>query len=205
MPGVNTALLGLEDSNNILIGLNGKVKVWNWLHLYGQMAMDNTKAGGTAYQAGLRMLHLGLENFHLQAEYNYAPERTYRYDNWLQSYTHMNQSIAHPLGTYFEEIIGVANYRWRRFYGQFKYHHQTHENLQNGNVLLSYEPEPQATLFSINNIYDLQLGWFLTPKTNANLSVGWMHRNHSIGLISQNTDWLYFTLRTSLVNKYYDF
>ena len=203
--GVNSAILGLDDANNVLLGLNARIKVFDWLHTYGQIALDHTRDGGVAYQAGAKFYHIGVQNLHFQVEYNYAPEQMYRTDNWLHSYSHMNQGLTHPLGTNFEETIGAVNYRWRRFYGQMKYHHQVHEALDNGNLLLAYDANEQFSLFEIKNIYDVQVGWYLTPKTNANLSVGWMHRNHQVGLITKNTDWVYLTLRTSLVNKYYDF
>lgn len=203
--GANTAILGLNANDNAMIGLNVKLKPLNWLHFYGQMAVDNGLDDGIGYQAGMKIFNAGLENFHLQAEYNYGPRNTYRHDNWLQSYTNLNQSLAHPLGTYFEEVIGIVNYRWRRFYGQVKYHHQRHDILDGGNVLKSGPVGEYAALVATNNMFDVQAGWLMNPKTNVNVSIGWIHRDFDIALIDQNTDWLYLAFRTSLFNKYYDF
>jgi len=203
--GVNSAILGLNGNDNAMLGLNAKIKLLDWLHIYGQVALDNRLDEGTGYQAGLKVFNAGLENLHLQAEYNLGPRNSYRHQNWLQSYTNLNQSIAHPLGTYFEEIIGTVNYRWRRFYTQIKYHNQRHDLLEGGNVLTSNPDDEYQPLLARNSMFDIQAGWLMNPKTNANVSIGWIHRDFDISALEQNTDWVYLTFRTSLFNKYYDF
>jgi len=62
---------------------------------------------------------LGIENFDVQLEYNIV--RPYTYAHWdtldyyptysVASYSHANQSLAHPLGSNFKEGIFVCRYQ----------------------------------------------------------------------------------------------
>ena len=44
-------------------------------------------------------------------EYNQVQPYTYAHKEPMQSYTHMNQALAHPLGANFKEIIGLIQYK----------------------------------------------------------------------------------------------
>ena len=49
-------------------------------------------------------------------EYNQAQPYTYAHKEPMQSYTHFNQALAHPLGANFKEVVAFANYikkKWK--------------------------------------------------------------------------------------------
>ncbi|MCB0762345.1 MAG: hypothetical protein KDC12_12535 [Flavobacteriales bacterium] len=201
--GVNSAIQGMDAHNNTLLGVNFRVNPLHQLMVYGQLALDNFN-GKVGYQAGIRAFDVLMPFLHLQLEYNRATSGTYAATYADQSYTHMNQSLAHPSGSQFEEIIGAVNYRHRRWFGQVKAHVLLHEEGTAG----SLTPElvqPGFPGVSQTNIIDAQVGIFVNPKSTLNFSVGFIHRYWKLSGVDHRTDWLYFTLRTALFNKYYDF
>jgi hypothetical protein len=93
---------------------------WNFLNrfsLYGQLVLDEftkdkmfgrTKdwANKWAYQLGLKYINVaGINNLDAQFEINqvrpYVYQHRYKSQNWI----HYNQSLAHPLGANFREML----------------------------------------------------------------------------------------------------
>jgi hypothetical protein len=203
--GVSTVVNGFDNKNNVIVGINGRVKLFDWVSVYGQLAVDDLSSERLGYQAGMRLQHSGKATLGGRVEYNYAPHGTYAHGEHLQAYTHMNQSLTHPLGTTFEELIVVYNMRYKRFHFLAKYHNQRQDLLDGGNILLDYEETLELELVAQTHLFDIQFSWLMNPKANVNVTAGWIHRNLNIALIDQNTDWVYIGFRTSLFNKYYDF
>ena len=48
---------------------------------------------------------------------------------------------------------------------------------------------------------DLRLGYLINPVSNFNVYVGMFRRDYN----SSETEWIYFGIKTSLTNYYYDF
>jgi hypothetical protein len=203
VPFVNTAILGLEGVNNVMVGANILLKPMSWLHTYGQIAYDGSDK--TAWQAGLKFFGLGLKNLDAQVEYNYITATTYAHDNSLQSFTHMNQPLAHPLGPDTEEVVGILSFRHKRFFLNAKSHWQRHNELAGGDPFWENGDAILEEFINETNIIDIQTGFFMNPKTNVNISLGWLHRDQKRSLVSSKTDWIYIAFRSSLFNKYYDF
>ncbi len=147
--------------DNVIIGLSMRWKFSDRLQLYGQFALDEfnlqqirlkskwwaNKYGG---QIGFKAFDVFLEGLSLQSEINAARPFTYTHGSPVQSYTHLNQSLAHPLGANFGEWVTFVRYdknKWR-FQEQFiwaTYGRDTDINgdgaLDNlgGNILRSYK------------------------------------------------------------------
>lgn len=121
----------IGSPDNILLGVNLK---WNFLKrfsLYGQFLLDEFRLGelrnangwwGSKFggQTGLKYMNaFGIEHFDVQLEYNIV--RPYTYAHWdtldyypdysVASYSHANQSLAHPLGSNFKERILICRYQ----------------------------------------------------------------------------------------------
>ena len=109
--------------DNALVGLDAK---WNFLHhfsMYGQFILDEFKldeltasngwwANKFGYQLGLKYIDaLGLKNLDLQAEYNLARPYIYTHSTIYSNYGNYRQSMAHPLGANFKEMIGILRYQ----------------------------------------------------------------------------------------------
>ena len=117
-----------HSPDNVLMGasFNAKLKKTT---LYGQVLLDDLNisrqkdrddeyGGGFfqnkfAYQLGLKS---SFKELKVLLEYNQAQPYTYAHKEPMQSYTHFNQALAHPLGANFKELVALANYtkeKWK--------------------------------------------------------------------------------------------
>ncbi|UII28924.1 hypothetical protein LVD15_10985 [Fulvivirga maritima] len=111
------------SSDNVLLGADFKWFPIKKVSLYGQFVLDefvleNFKSGngwwGNKYslQLGAEYVNaLGIDNLDLQVETNIARPYIYSHDTDYGSYSHYNQSLAHPLGANFNEVIGILRYQ----------------------------------------------------------------------------------------------
>lgn len=227
--GVNSAVYGLHNKNNVLLGATLKLKITNSISLYGQYMLDDlaTKGGIASirkkygYQIGLKYFDLfTIRNLHLQLEYNNVRPYAYAAENTFQSYTHYNQALAHPLGANFYETIGIINYRFNDFFIQAKgnYAIKGNDSLNynfGGNVFKSDNTFPSnQQLENIQTtqglkttiIYqDIHIGFLVNPSTNFNIVVGLSNRSEITEGANKQTQFVYFGVRTSFANFYYDF
>ena len=117
-----------HSPDNVLMGasFNAKLKKTT---LYGQVLLDDLNisrqkdrddeyGGGFfqnkfAYQLGLKS---SFKELKVLLEYNQAQPYTYAHKEPMQSYTHFNQALAHPLGANFKEFVSFVNYtkgKWK--------------------------------------------------------------------------------------------
>lgn len=119
----------LGSVDNVLLGLNGSIKIKQFATLYGQLMLDEFSlteirarsrwwANKFAIQAGAKAL-IPLNNgnqLFARAEVNVVRPYTYAHLSNAQSYSHANHVLAHPYGANFAEILTHASYtheRWR--------------------------------------------------------------------------------------------
>lgn len=131
---------GMGSSDNSLIGFSSSVRPASGLTFYGQVLLDEflfrdwvapiqIKLTGDstirtgyfgnkqAYQLGIKYHEpLGVKWLSVLAEINAVRPFTYGHSNATQNYTHLNQSLAHPLGANFLEWLSVISWqpnRWK--------------------------------------------------------------------------------------------
>jgi hypothetical protein len=99
----------IGSADNALLGLQGKWNLFGRLQLYGQLLVDDfnyarfregrgywgTKTG---FQAGLKLIDLGLPFLDVQAEYNRVRPYVYQHFNSASNYTQFNQPLGHAAG-----------------------------------------------------------------------------------------------------------
>ncbi len=113
----------IGSGGNALLGANGK---WNFLShfsiyaqvvideflLYHLKARDGWWANKYAGQVGLKYIDIAnIKGLDAQIEVNAARPFTYSHSLKSSSYSHFNQSLAHPLGANFNEFIGILRYQ----------------------------------------------------------------------------------------------
>ena len=200
---LNTAITGFDDDDNSQLGINTKIKLPFKTTIYGQFVYDgneiNSKYG---YQTGVK--YFGINGLTLQAEFNKVEPSTFSSALPLQNYSHFNEPLAHPLGANFEEIVGIINYKYKRFFTQAK-------------ATFAQTTSTGANIFVSNNnatipvmetdIVNLQfhVGVVVNPKNNMSLVLGIHNRKETTNNIDFNTNYIYFAFRTSLRNLYGDF
>ncbi|MTI23015.1 hypothetical protein E1176_18435 [Fulvivirga sp. RKSG066] len=117
----------LEQQNgspdNALLGLDFKWLALKGISIYGQLVLDeflleNIKEGegwwANKYgvQIGGEYINaFGIKNLDLQLEANLSRPYTYSHSSPYGSYSHYEQSLAHPLGANFNEIVGIMRFQ----------------------------------------------------------------------------------------------
>jgi hypothetical protein len=131
---------GLGSSDNYLLGFSSTVRPATGWSIYAQVLLDEFLFGEVtaplrrsisgdstirsgywankqAYQLGVKVLEpFNWANSSALAEVNIVRPFTYGHSNPRQSYTHLNQPLAHPLGANFVEWVQVLTWqpqRWR--------------------------------------------------------------------------------------------
>lgn len=131
---------GMGSSDNSLLGFSSSVRPAEGVTLYGQLLLDEFLFGEwssplrrqfsgdstirTGYWANKQSYQLGVKyhepfgwkNASILAEFNAVRPFTYGHSNRRQSYTHLNQSLAHPLGSNFIEWVQITTWQpgpWR--------------------------------------------------------------------------------------------
>lgn len=225
--GVNTAVYGLHDENNILWGATLKLKIVNTFSVYGQFMLDGVRSGKTGdagmktgYQAGLKYFDMfTVKNLHLQLEYNTVRPYAYASANSYQSYTHYNQALAHPLGANFREAIGFLNYSIKDFFIELKANYavkgqDTAAFNYGGNIFKPFAFSANQPLDNISTTQglkttiitkDIHVGYMLNRSTNLNVIAGVSLRTEKTVKGTSETKFYYVGIRTSLANFYYDF
>jgi hypothetical protein len=196
VPFVNTLTTGFNKDDHSIVGLNVKIKLPFKTVLYHQTVYDgkqnDTQVG---LQAGVK--YYGIRNLTLQAEYNTVSPSTYQLNqNSLQDYAHYNQALAHPYGTNFNEIVGIANYKYKRVFTQAKINLAEYITTIPTSIL-----DYDATL----TVLQAHLGYVINPKTNLSILVGATNRVEKTDFSENKTNYIYFSIKTSLRNLYYDF
>jgi len=117
-----------HSPDNVLMGVNFNAN-FKKITLYGQLLLDDLNisrqkdrddeySGGFfqnkfAYQLGIKS---SFKEVKVLMEYNQTQPYTYAHKEPMQSYTHFNQPLAHPLGANFKELVVLVNYskeKWK--------------------------------------------------------------------------------------------
>ncbi|HNW91115.1 MAG TPA: hypothetical protein PKN48_15755 [Bacteroidales bacterium] len=228
---VNTVHYSLFDQNNVVLGLTAKYKPLNTLNFYGQLMIDNLKiskifkrgyqSNAVGIQLGGKWVDMfGLQNLNMQIEYNQVRPFAYSSPNPLQSYSHYNQALAHPLGANFREIIAFMNYRFRRIFmeAQLNYAMTGLDDASTNwgqNIFLSQTTNQNGYNSTGNYITQgiktdilnagIRAGYLFNPKTNLVVEAGYNVRKMDNANGNRLTHFFYFGLKTSLTNMYNDF
>ena len=216
--------------DKVLMGLNSKFILWKRATFYGQFALNEFKfdeifggkdwwANKYGFQIGFKQYNLlGAKNLDFQIEYNQVRPYTYSSSSAITSYSHHNQPLAHPFGANFKEAISIANYRYRRWFleGKImaaKWGTDSNDKTSIGKDVLrpyglraneygNYIGQGVATT---TVSFDGSLSYLINPRNNFNIAIGCSLRNQTQLGHSNDTKFIYFAIRTSLKNLYYDF
>ncbi len=216
--GISGAELGLDHGNNIILGSTLKLKITNSISFYGQVMVDETGSSGrnkTGFQAGAKYFDvLAIKNLHLQFEYNRVHAYSYASNDPAQSYSHFNQPLAHPLGANFKEAVAFLDYRIGDFFTEIRISFANtgndYPNYNFGNNLFISDTSylPPALLEGDTRLLthsDFHIGYLVNPSTNFNIVLGITNRASASATETSDSSLIYFGIRTSLNNFYFDF
>ncbi len=219
----------LGSSDNALIGMSFKVKLFKKQLLYGQLLIDEfllkeirAQSGWWANKQGVQ---LGLKSYDFlkftglffQVEWNSVRPYTYAHSNTFQNYGHFNESLAHPLGANFSEYFSNINYQKNYWMIDLKYTYAQvgldsagknfGQNIYQSN--LSHEKEfgnkiGQGTKTNIHT-FQFSYSYLLNKANNIRLELGFVEQLQSNNFSNLQNTYFYLGIRTALNNAYFDF
>ncbi len=226
-----TAIYGLNNEKNILLGLNARIKLYKYAQFFAQFALDNidskTAANNNyAYQIGFKhfdLLHNSVSNaaIFVQAEFNYIAPYTYSWENVQQSYSHYNQPLTHAAGSGLQEFIAIAGITFRDFAlnSTLSYIKNSADkentnfgsnifmpNIINNNIISHKSNTVGNGMEQTIVNAKIELSYTINPINNMQLFASFFV--HSLSNNIQNLpkqQFLSFGIRTNINNYYYDF
>jgi hypothetical protein len=226
--GLQSLAYGLTGENNSMLGINLSFDFLCHHLLYSQIAIDDINTSGKGKYNNKFGLQLGykyfdvfnLKNLYFQTEYNSASPFIYAHKDSLQSYSHYNQALAHPIGANFRESVTFINYRFRDFLFELKFNFAVFGadtgNYNFGNdIFKSQNPDKYIINMSGASIGDglkntivyksFRIYFLLNPVTNMNLYLEISDRKQTSEYLNYHSTYIFFGFKTSLNNLYYDF
>lgn len=226
-----------SEMGNALMGLNLSYKLMDGLQVYGQFSLDEFRLESILNQDGdwrnkygwqLGAKHynsFGLEGLFARVEYNGARPYTYSHREVLTNYGHYSQSLAHPWGGNFHELLGQAVLQRGRLEIEGRAHY--------GLIGLDDRDSNFGTdIFESYNSREMDLGnevaqgaqgdyvylylrgaFLINPATGLKLEAGWRYRSLTTveeieitqPLRSGESHYVFVGLRTEFFNRYYGF
>lgn len=231
-PMIFSVALGhqLGSPDKATIGMNFKANVAKKHQLYGQVIINEfilnevTKysrgywANKQALQLGVKSIDLfGVPNLDVQAEMNIVRPFVYTSKDNYSSFTHYNQTLAHPLGANFKEFIGIVKYQpipKLQLQGKLIYYKQGLDSAgvnMGSNILESYFTRPYDYGWKIGSgvqtkttLAQLTATYELLP--NIFIDADYMIRNNKTdGMADRNTSIFNVGFRMNLRKREYDF
>ena len=218
-------------SGNVILGANLKYKITNQLHAYGQFVLDEFNTSKISegdgwwgnkfgYQLGVKSFNTLIDGLTFQTELNSVRPYTYTHVTSLNSYSHYNQALAHPLGANFFESITSVGYQYKRYFGELRFVYSkqgldaTEENW-GSDIFKPYTTREQEfgneTLQgaeTTKTIIDFKVGYIINPSYNLRIEAGIMNRSLD-GFVPASdfakTNYFFAGLSTRLYNYYSDF
>ncbi|CAN5898200.1 hypothetical protein BH11BAC7_BH11BAC7_18470 [soil metagenome] len=217
---------GLNDRDNYSLGGTFHVDIIKTIRVYGQVVADDFGKGvrhKTGFQLGVKYYNaFTVKHLHLQFEFNKVNPYTYAATDSMQSYTHYNQPLAHPLGANFSEINGSLQYKIGDFFLNTRFSQamigaDTAGHIYGQDVFVSDSWADNSTFSAGSTKYfgrgqqttlttiDASVGFMISYASNLNISLGFSDRKVQTDATTEHTRYVYVAIRTSLTNNYLDF
>jgi len=151
----------------------------------------------------------------------------YSHSEPITNYGHNNQSMGHPWGGNFEELLVIARYHKGRLFADAKFtfgtkglDFDTTADSYNygGNIYKDYDlkrPYNSGVTVGQGNktsifITDLQAGYLVNPMTNLKLFGSFIYRNfdpnqNTATVFKESTTWFSLGIRSDVFNWYFDY
>jgi len=221
----------IGSPDNAVAGLDFKANVAHKFQFYGQLLFDEFIwsriknqptywANKFAIQLGGKYVDaFGIKNLDLQGEFNRVRPFTYSHHDTVANYTHYNQPLAHPLGSNFQEMIGIVRYqpfpKWYINARLMYYYKGLDMNGINygGNIFTNYTTRSSEDGFSIGSGNKLSvLNGLLEVsyelKQNLFLELSFQQRNskyEETPALNRNSSFVSGGIRLNMFRRAYDY
>lgn len=188
IPFLTTAIKSNDTLVSSILGLNAFVKPFAHTGFYGQISYG-VNGKGSGFQIGTKLFDvLQVQGLNFQAEFNQVGSNIYGTDNNYVDYFQYNQPLAMQKMEDFTELNFMVSYRYKRVLGSLR-------------AVIGHLNKSASLDHTVDN-YELNVAYLFNPITNLMANIGVRYRDYSLG---QNTNWVYFGVKTNLRNLYYDF
>jgi hypothetical protein len=222
----------LEASNgspdNALIGFTGKYKISNGITAYGQFLLDEFESSNFfsndgssrnkyGWQIGFRGTNLfNVSGLNYLVETNNVKPYTYSERGPIINYAENGESLAHPWGANFRELVGLLNYSYKRFdfsgEADFGRYGLDINGLNYGKDIFEVWSSPARVLgnytgqgLTTNLVYlEGKAAYVLNPKYNLRIELGAIFRNEVNTQFNDKTSLITIGLRSSFRELYTD-
>ena len=199
--------------SSVINGINGINIDWALKNarIYGQVVTDRVENSFlVANQLGFYWFDaFKIKNAMIQLEWNQVPKNFYSAKNPKLAYSQFNLPAAHPKGNNFNELFLKLFYEKNRFYLQAK---TSIYLTQGGTTIQQFEATSIFNGLTFGNLEygntitgDYELGWRFNRLYNGNFFVKYQGRSSVYDKFQQTTNCIWFGLKTSLTNEYFDF
>jgi len=200
IPIVRSFQFAADEDYNSFMGLNICTKLPFNTNIYGQLVFN--KEWELATQAGIKFYKTAKDhNIFAQIEFNQSNHGYESLVNIRQHYGHYSQSLAHPGGNGFTEVLVNTNYQYKRWHISVRANRIWYKGLDEG--AYTYLGEFVSPLFAFSgNVLTARLEPAYIINNSYNLMI-----YSSIDYYRNQKDYLIFGfgLKTALRNKYHDF
>ncbi len=212
-PIVGLSLVNTSSSVSHLAGVGVSVFPFKTLKMYSQVMSNLQNSSTTSFQLGLSG-YRSFKNFgaNLLAEFNKVSLNFYNGSGDFTNYAHYNQPIAHPLGSGFSELVTKLNIIYKRLGIKIQYNVsqlETDSLSTRKGFIFSKEVNPIQEISENNkgllNYINIETYFVVNPSYNLNIYVGFTNRNLTLNANTTTDSFVYFGLKTSLFNNYFDF
>lgn len=180
-----------------LLGLNLTYQNPKLGVFYGQFGISSINDFNMALQLGYKSFDfLKIKNLFFQLEGNFVTK------DYGKSFFHQKQSLMHPIGGNFWEILSIVSYSYKRFeiLAKINYQQQIKDNfLPDNNYYYLYNMSTKSVIY-----LDGQLVYKINNTNKLQIFVGTTYRYCPNTINTKNT-FFNFGLRTTLKSNYYDF
>ena len=189
-------------------GLNLSWFITEKLSFYGQFMVDIKSFDSQSFLAGIRLSDLFTPKLNFTFEYSTVNSQNLTSDT-IATYSHYNQSLAHPLGSGFDEFLIAGNYTFKRLSIMARYTY-ANRNLQDA-VYWGFLDETDidnpglAQTKTWSQVFTAELQYLFNPKNGMNIALGYTGRKSGLNNVFDQTNYIYLSFRTSLRNIYLDF
>jgi hypothetical protein len=219
----------IGSSDNSLIGLNLKVKLSDYIYTYSQLIMDEFLlseirarngwwANKYGYQFGLKWNKIfALEDVSTRLEFNAVRPYTFSHGRNMENYGHLNQTLSHPYGSNFREILNIISWSNERMLVQFK---SIYAQKGLSTDSLNYGSDPFTTYRNRVNEFgnkigqgepvdfimnELSLQYIILPKMNLNLEFGLSQRTLRYSQSRSSNFYSWLSIKSTIFRRSNDY
>jgi hypothetical protein len=217
------------SSDNALMGMSTSLRIIPEVTLYSQFLLDEFKlehvrnrdgwwANKFAFQFGAKGYDIfDKKGLSYRAEFNIARPYTYSHNSSLQNYGHYNQSLAHPQGANFSELVGIINYSPNRWTVAAKlvattFGADTSNINYGGDIFKSYRTYANELGNKVGQglktnqiIGEVRCNYLLNPRNRMMLEAIVSYRTIKKERANQSSLYFGIAFKTSILNLYNDF